>query len=647
MALLQIQAPDLAGLAYGTATLQLLEGFGYASDGKTLLVRATYTDVADGGGALHYAMWTYDLAAHQYTSCLNQLIAGSTRSAADFEVSSAQIVGSGDNQTIVAESSIKGTSDQAGLSLITGLTLSDVDYLTTLLGPDVAPRIERYSLSSDGRFLAIQTDSAVLAPEAQPDINDTSDIYLIDLATQGVQRVSYVAGSDVFSPVRLGNVYSQSGQVFVGFSSAASFVSADKNAGTATEEAQTDAYLWHQAFDANGLKGVADFRLLSAGFGGTAAGYVTGDAGVIATGNGNFFSSASAELVVNDANGAVDTFVAKAGAPVERIELNGLGELASGAAMLSVSGNGRFVALLTTSVEVAGTDGVQQLMVNDLQNNEWHLISENDAHVLANGWVTGGSLAPNGSSIAFTSTADNLGSQTGSAAGGNLYADTTGFQIGMQLDVLAYSWKSHVLLSGTSIGQEAQSLSTDALGKANFEDVALANDVGVLASRAIPSAETAVTNSAVNLQDAIAILKMIVGLPVNGANQALSPYQALAADFDGNGQVSLTDAIGVLKHVVGLSSPEPTWHFVDESSTAVAGITAKPLSPGQPPVIAIDTLAATSPLHVGLVGYLSGDVDGSFAGLAGVNDLDVTQPSYFQNLTAQTGFNLLQFGVYS
>ena len=647
MALLQIQAPDLVGLAYGTATLQLLEGVGFSADGLTLLVRATYTDVADGGGTLHYAMWTYDLAAQQYTSCLNQLIAGSTGSAADVEVSTAQIVGSGDKQTIVAESSIKGTTEQAGLSLISGLALSDVDYLTTILGPDVAPRIERYSLSNDGRFLAIQTDSAVLAAEGQPDTNDSSDIYLMDLLTRELQRVSYVAGSEVFSPVHLGNVYNQNGHVFVAFSTAASFVADDKNAGAATEDAQTDAYLWHQAFDANGFQDAADFRLLSARSDGTAAGYVTGDAGVMATRNGTFFSSTSAELVVNDTNGAVDTFVVKAGAPVERIELNGLGELASGSSLLSVSANGRFVALLTTSVEVAGTDGVQQLVVNDLQNNEWKLISENDANVLANDWVTGGSLAPNGSSIAFTSTADNLGSQTGSAAGGNLYADTTGFQIGVQLDVLAYSWKSHTLLSGTSIGQEAQSLSTDALGQATVVDVALASDVAVTVSRLVPAAETAQTNSAVNLQDAIAILKMIVGLPVNGANQALSPYQALAADFDGNGQVSLTDAIGVLKHVVGLSAPAPTWHFVDESSTAVAGITAKPLSPGQPPAIEIDTLAATSPLHVGLVGYLRGDVDGSFAGLVGANDLDVTQPSYFQDLTAQTGFNLSQFGVYS
>ena len=89
------------------------------------------------------------------------------------------------------------------------------------------------------------------------------------------------------------------------------------------------------------------------------------------------------------------------------------------------------------------------------------------------------------------------------------------------------------------------------------------------ASRAIPSAEATATSAAVNLQDAIAILKMIVGLEVNGTGKALSPDQALAADYDGNGLVQLTDAIGVLKHVVGLTAPDPVWRFVNELDTTV------------------------------------------------------------------------------
>ena len=57
------------------------------------------------------------------------------------------------------------------------------------------------------------------------------------------------------------------------------------------------------------------------------------------------------------------------------------------------------------------------------------------------------------------------------------------------------------------------------------------------------STSSALASQAVNLQDAIAILKMIVGLEVNSSGQSVTAYQAYAADIDGNGKVELTDAL--------------------------------------------------------------------------------------------------------
>ena len=217
---------------------------------------------------------------------------------------------------------------------------------------------------------------------------------------------------------------------------------------------------------------------------------------------------------------------------------------------------------------------------------------------------------------------------------------TGGF--GKNVDLLAYSWKTHTLLESVVISGASQTYSTNTSGAANLTAV-IESSVNLTVSRAIPVAETAATSSAVNLQDAIAILKMIVGLPVNGASQALSPYQTLAADFDGNGTVGLTDAIGVLKHVVGLSAPDPTWHFVNEADTSVPSKTT--LSPGTPQSTVATDLSGASPVHVGLVGYLSGDVDGSYAGPAGALDLDVTQPTYIAALVgSHPGLTASQFG---
>ena len=57
------------------------------------------------------------------------------------------------------------------------------------------------------------------------------------------------------------------------------------------------------------------------------------------------------------------------------------------------------------------------------------------------------------------------------------------------------------------------------------------------------------------------------------------------------------------------------------------------------------SLSTSSPVKVGLVGYLTGDVDGSFAGAAGSSSLTKT---YFEALVAAypTELSLVQFGVY-
>ena len=152
---------------------------------------------------------------------------------------------------------------------------------------------------------------------------------------------------------------------------------------------------------------------------------------------------------------------------------------------------------------------------------------------------------------------------------------------------------------------------------------------------------------AVNLQDAVAILKMIAGQPVNPGGRALSPYQALAADFDGNGAVSLADALGVLRHAVGLlAAAAPRWTFVDEADPGMPSRAA--MNPGPVPT----TLSGVTPVagHVGLVGVLRGDVDGSWEAPAGTPQLE---PAYFTNLLGRlgaehpsAGFDASQWGVY-
>ena len=123
------------------------------------------------------------------------------------------------------------------------------------------------------------------------------------------------------------------------------------------------------------------------------------------------------------------------------------------------------------------------------------------------------------------------------------------------------------------------------------------------------STSSALASQAVNLQDAIAILKMIVGLEVNSAGQSVTAYQAYAADIDGNGKVELTDAITVLKRVVGLETQTANWLFFNQTG-AFAPVVSDKLMPGLAPDLKAYVTSSATASNVGLVAVLRGDVVG-------------------------------------
>ena len=139
-----------------------------------------------------------------------------------------------------------------------------------------------------------------------------------------------------------------------------------------------------------------------------------------------------------------------------------------------------------------------------------------------------------------------------------------------------------------------------------------ASPAAVLQVQAMPSAietasstASAVAAKAVDLTDAIAILKMIVGLDVNTGGAPLTAYQAYAADVDGNGKVELSDAISVLKRIVGLETAAANWMFFNGTPTV-----ADKLNPGLPPSV---SAAVSSTSNVSMTAVLRGDVVSSSA----------------------------------
>ena len=114
--------------------------------------------------------------------------------------------------------------------------------------------------------------------------------------------------------------------------------------------------------------------------------------------------------------------------------------------------------------------------------------------------------------------------------------------------------------------------------------------------------------NAVKANDALAALKMAVGINPNSDNSPVSPYQFLAADVNHDGQVKAADALNILKMAVKLSTaPANEWLFVPESVGSESMSRTHVVWPDNPiPVM----LGADQELD--LIGIVKGDVNGSW-----------------------------------
>ncbi|MFZ4743877.1 MAG: hypothetical protein ACOYL0_09750 [Limnohabitans sp.] len=612
-----IAAPPLGAVVQGVAGLfgGGLEAQGFSPNGETLLVRVVYTDSAYPLLSSRTAFWMYDLSLGQYSACINNLIATDR----PIEVSDVAIATFNGQTQLIANyrDTDAGALNLNKLALIRNGVLVQSDLVALVSGNQADAMMDAIRVSANGRFLAVETAASNLASGL--DTNGLKDIYLFDLVLNTSRRITTINGAESNFDSSLGDLQvGADGALSIAFESEQAFTTQDANG-------VNDVFVWRLASSDFAVPGVGSITLGSR----TTAGAVGGSNPKL-NAIGLVFNSDSSAFSSTDQNSATDVWQST-GSAVNLVALQSVGSTLTGPSSLaSSSASGRYVAVVTASPEVAGQTGVEQLLLVDTLEHSAVVVSKTTDGVLADDAVISPVLSGDGSRLAFSSMAGNLGA--GQADGEmHLYLAEYGKNAAMQ----AYVWKSHTLLSGVALTAGTHSSTSDALGAASFTMVT-ETSLSLTATRAIPTAEASATTRAVNLLDAIAILKMIVGLPVNGSTNgvanALSPYQALAADFNTDGEVGLQDAIEVLKMVVGLTAPEPSWHFLNELDASVAAKAT--LKPGTAPSTITADLSSASPVHVGLVAYLSGDVDGSYAGATGASDLDITEPSYFVSLVA-------------
>jgi hypothetical protein len=193
-----------------------------------------------------------------------------------------------------------------------------------------------------------------------------------------------------------------------------------------------------------------------------------------------------------------------------------------------------------------------------------------------------------------------------------------------------------------------RSLVSDELGRYQFSEE-WSHELDISLSREItPAEEGAVITSA----DALAALKIAVGLNPNSDGSAVSPYQYLAADVNNSGMVTSADALGILKMAVKRSdAPAREWLFVDEqfdfwNEVDESFMTTRRTVPTEDSLSIedLDVLEATT-TELNFVGVLRGDVNGSW----GTQDTssDKLGESYFYELASAHPdlISVQQFGL--
>jgi hypothetical protein len=209
----------------------------------------------------------------------------------------------------------------------------------------------------------------------------------------------------------------------------------------------------------------------------------------------------------------------------------------------------------------------------------------------------------------------NDGTADSAVATVSITVDAVGYDVSVQTQ----SWRG-VALPGVQF-QDDPNNRTNSLGAVtlpDLEDKDGSFDGLVTLSPNLTAPSTA-ASAGVTLTDVLAALKIYLGKPLPDAY--VSPYNYIAADFDGNGSVNLTDVLSLLKFYLGKTTTvAPAWVFVDAADVTGTGKAASILRAGsdslpidatntQPHVIDQDFSIDTS---IELVGVLRGDFVGSW-----------------------------------
>ncbi|MCY2960820.1 MAG: hypothetical protein NTY35_11690 [Planctomycetota bacterium] len=262
-------------------------------------------------------------------------------------------------------------------------------------GLEVREHCEAPAISADGRHVSFQSLASNLVAG---DTNGELDVYLKDLATGAIERVSVgTGGIEGHGPSGPRSALSADGR-FVAFTSAApDLVAGDTNG-------DEDVFLRDRWLGKTVRVSVATD--------GAQADFNSALASMSADGRFVAFVTSSAQLVPGDANAAEDVFLRDVvAATTERVSLGAGGIEGDGdSPTASISADGRYVAFASwsTTFGTAGLPGRAQVYLRDRRVATTAIISMSSAGVAGNDDSAFPAMSADGRRIVFVSFATNL-----------------------------------------------------------------------------------------------------------------------------------------------------------------------------------------------------------------------------------------------
>lgn len=308
------------------------------------------------------------------------------------------------------------------------------------------------AISGDGRYVVFRSNCDNLVAD---DTNDVNDVFLHDRLTGQTTRVSIATGGSESNGGSDGPAVSADGSHMAFTSFASDLVFDDTNgvgdifvhepaAGTTTRVSLTwdgnqansfssaatisadGRYVAFQssannlvADDTNGFidtfvrdRYLAETRRVSVASDGTEANYESGTPVIACDGSAVAFQSAATNLVAGDTNAMTDIFVHDLEtATTTRVSVASDGAEAIYPSLVpSISCDGRYVAFysLANNLVQDDTNGASDIFVHDRETGETTRVSLDSAGNEASGYSSNPSISGNGRYVAFESYADDL-----------------------------------------------------------------------------------------------------------------------------------------------------------------------------------------------------------------------------------------------